>query len=770
MSTIVVTGKVEGSVLPTTANVSSVFGNSIPIQDTPRTVTVLTPTLIQDYGISSIQDLAQTAPASYTTPQFGAYSVPNTRGMLDEAFVNGMQSLTRTGGPPTSFNAIESAQIVAGPASSVYGPTENVGGYVNWVTKQPYFDQWHSTTSYSAGSYGENVWTEDFGAPIIPNELAFRASYQGINDGSYYDNVETQSQDGFFALAWKPNNDFHLDFNSEFQDTRFDEVTGINRPTQALIDDHEYTSGVYMPYTGTSGGGLVEDPVLVRISDSADDVAPQDSDYAKLFNSELTSTWDEGDGFSIVNRTYEAYQYLRNQEEAQYYTQLDTSNIVEDRLEFHLDFDTPIGDEAPTPKSGDSESMESDSQIGAPLDFKHDIITGLYFKSVNLTSYFGGFFAQWAATDLTTGTFPNANSMAYEANGYSYPIPGGGPMIGNPGAYYPNAVSYPNSTGGTEAEQAEEASAFFQHNIQFTPQWSLLYAGRADTIFDDITDPLPPPGDAPASANTIQVEPSANVSINYKPAPWITNYLTFNWSESYPGSWAGGGFNYITQNALGANTLNAASYHLQNFLYEGGTKLDLMDHTLFLTADGYYQTHYAIAGLGQICPLRTVGSDLVETYQPDKHFYISWNQSYMLATVVDPFGELTETSTDLTNGVGSPNFITPPPGNYRESGFPTMMFNGIAAYKWDCGVGVSMNYQITDPIPCSEVQPIWIPWQYEIDSSIFYTQKNWEARVNFFNITDQHNWSSGGLIAGTGNDFITLSEPFHWEATLTYKF
>jgi outer membrane receptor protein involved in Fe transport len=765
MSAIVVTAPTptEGSILPTDTPVSSVFGNDVPLQDTPRSVTVLTPEILTDYDVRSLQDLSKTAPSSYQTDQFGGYSVPNIRGQEAEVFVNGQERTTRTDGPPTTFNSVQSADVVNGPASSVYGPTENTGGYLNLVTKQPFFDQWHDTDSFTYGSYDTKRWDIDFGAPIIPGELAFRFSYEGQDSGSYYNNVETKLQDGFFALAYHPTSEFHVDFNTEFEDVRFNEITGFNRPTQALIDDHSYSAGTYVPFSSALFDGVVPDPVPSRLSDSTTLISPSDSDFSKDYNAQLTETYDPGDGFSVINRTYYEYEYLRNTELAQYYANLITSNIVQDRLEFHINFDTPIGD-APTKSDADPKDMKSMSTagIGEPLDFKSEIITGLAFKYVNVNDYQGYLNEFLNGTDLTTGTFPFVSTGGPGPNAILIP---GTTMYGSPGGNYGTA-GFPFNQPGTVSENATETSAFFQHNITFTPQWSLLYGVRGDLIFDDIKDPLPPSGFAAVSDNTIEFEGSGNASINYQPAGWVTNYLTFSYNQSFQGN-TGGGFNTFSS----GNNLSGASYHLQNFLYEGGSKVDLFDHTFFASADGYYQTHAAVTSLGGIAEIRTVGAELQQTYQPDKHLSLSFNESYLNATVVDPTAEFTETSTDVFNpAVGSPNFITPPPGHYREGGLPQFLLNGIAVYKLDNGLGASLSYQITDPIPTSEVDPIWIPWQYEIDASFFYVQKNWEARLNLFNITDQHNFSSGGFIAGTGNDLITIGEPFHMEGTISYKF
>jgi outer membrane receptor for ferrienterochelin and colicin len=761
MKTIVVTAPTVApdtttSVLPTDSPVSSVFGNDMSVKDTPRSVTVLSPALLQAYDVRSLQDLSRTAPSAYQTDQFGGYSVPNIRGQEAEVFINGQQRTTRSDGPPTSFNSIESADIVNGPASSVYGPTGYTGGYVNFVTKQPFFDAWHSTSSFTYGSYDTKRWMEDFGAPIIDNELAFRASYMGEDSGSYYNNIENKSQDGFFALAYKPSSEFHVDFNTEIQVVRFNENTGFNRPTQDLIDNHNYLAG--------PGGifGAVTPTGATHISDSTTLISPQDSDYAKDYNAQLTATYDPGNGFSVINRAYFEYEYLRNTELAQYYANLITSNNFQDRLEVHIDFDTPVCD-APM-KTSDPKDMKEIS-AGDPLVFKSNIITGLAFKYISLNDYQGFLNEALNGTDLST--LP-ANGFPLEGIGPTGPdvfqIPGT-TMFGSPGGNYGNGF-FPFNQPGTIDETAYEGSAFFQHNIAFTPQWSLLYGLRGDMIYDQVTDSLPPTGFTAVSDNTTQLEGSANVSINYKPMDWLTTYLTYSYNQSYNGN-TGGGFNTFSAN----NNLSGNAYHLENTLYEGGAKVDMLNHTLFASAAAYYQTHAAVTSLGGEAQIRTLGAELQQTYQPDKHFFLSFNESYLQATIIDPTAEFTETSADITNpAVGTPNFIKPPDGHYREGGLPQFLLNGIASYTLDCGVGASASYQITDPIPTSEVDPIWIPWQYEIDASLFYKQKNWEAQLNFFNITDQHNFSSGGFIAGTGNDLITIGEPFHMEGTVSYKF
>jgi hypothetical protein len=754
MSTIVVSGTVEGSVLPTEQTVTSVLGADISVQDTPRTVTVVSSELLSDANISSLADFVKVAPSAYTTDQFGVASVPNIRGQNAEVYINGMLRTTRSDGPPTSFNSVEQADVVAGPATVYLGPTANTGGYVNLVTKQPFFDTFHDDTEFTFGSYAEKIWTEDFGGPIIKNVLAYRASYQGDYSGSYYENEKTESNDGYIALGWTPNKDFRVDFNSEIYDGRFNENTGLNRPTQGLIDGLNYSTGgttafggTYVNGTGVAGpapttnpgtfAGIIDSPGTQKISASDTLVSPEDADFSKDINAELMETYNLNDNITLINHTYYEYFELRNSEFAQLYVNLPTSNILQDRAEAHIDFDLPIGggtkvDAASTDaKDGtDGKDMKHMSQVEAPLVFKNEIITGVAFKYVNAIAY-GDFFNEYLnATDLTSQNY---------------------------------------------VETAYEASAFYQHQITFTPEWMLIYGARADTIFDRLRDPLADEGDGTYPNDydtTIQVEPTADASIDYKPATWVTLYGTFDFNESSPGNSAGGFDTF-------SNGGQAADYHYKNYLYEIGAKFNLLDNKLYTAIDGYYQTHNATDAFGDTTTIRTLGAEISTTYQPSKDFYMEFNESYLDAIVVDPGAQFTENVYDTfsTNsvgvsgtGVGSPNFIPEPPGHYRESGLPQMIFAGTANYKLPYGFTVSAGYTITDPIPTSEAENVWIPWQYEIDASLAYKYKDFFAKATFYNITDQTNFSTGGYLEGGGNDLITVKEPFHMEGTVGYKF
>jgi outer membrane receptor for monomeric catechols len=217
--------------------------------------------------------------SSFTTTNFGAPSNPSIRGQIADVFINGMrEGLTSNGnGMPIDFNAFDSVDILKGPPGVVYGASNYVGGYFNFITKQPFFDRFQGSMSATFGSYDQYRWNIDIGGPIIPPKLAFRISYSGIDSGSYYENQVTQTQSLYAAVTWIPTDKYKLEVNVDGYSATYTENNGFNRPTQNLIDNGQYFSGnvigflsggvpvfgVPFPQNVQSGNNLVEPGGLV---------------------------------------------------------------------------------------------------------------------------------------------------------------------------------------------------------------------------------------------------------------------------------------------------------------------------------------------------------------------------------------------------------------------------------------------------------------------------------------------------------------------------
>ena len=360
LNRVIITGTAstdDNNVLPTPSLNTSAFGNARDVLDTPRSVDSLSPTVLEDDQIRSLRDILRATSNTYSPNVFGLTSLPYIRGQEGEVFYNGIR---RGGGNngyglPFSFNPVESIDVVKGPATPVYGATQRVGGYVNLVTKQPFFDAWHTELTGTYGMYDTKRYQIDTGGPLIKDKLALRVSFEQEDNGSYYRNVYYQSLDVYAALAWKPNDRFRIDANFEYFDVpHYPDNAGINRPTQALINNDTYITGTGVsPFTGTiPGPGAVVSPTgTTTIAHSQTFVDPADFSNSHSYIGQIAGTLKVNDTLTVVNRSY--FQSLDKETVNQnsFRELLPTNYTFENRTEFNLNFDVPVGSKTAGGKS-----------------------------------------------------------------------------------------------------------------------------------------------------------------------------------------------------------------------------------------------------------------------------------------------------------------------------------------------------------------------------------------------------------------------------------
>ncbi|MBA3832454.1 MAG: TonB-dependent receptor plug domain-containing protein [Chthoniobacterales bacterium] len=792
---LVVTGAevpIEQDVVPTHQALSSVFGTDTNIKETPRAVTVVTARQIEEEHIRAFDDLSRASADVFTAAQFGVPGLPQIRGQDGEVFENGLR---RNGGNngyglPFSFNPVEQLDIVKGPPSAVYGPTQRVAGYVNFVSKQPYFDALHGEAWATIGEYDQYRWGLDFGGPLTQDKkTAFRFSYEGEDSGSFYDFVEYKANDYYLALASRTYDNLRIDFNVEYFDVpHYPDNAGFNRPTQDLIDNGRYVTG---PANGLGFGSTVTPTGLVDLPRSQVNTAPGDGSAAHTVYSQAIVTLDLGPKLSLVNRT--SFQYLdkETQNANSFVEIIDNNYTVENRTEAHVKYTLPFfGNSFHTtvnaPADGkDSKAVQSVTETTpGPLS---ELVTGFDFRFNHIKGFSNFNFEADNLTDLTaplsTRFFPR------DAITGSLPLPGypgrfGGPALVSSGGNYPTGLDSQGNVGvfgnaDTNDSNIYQVGYFLQNNFAITDKLSLLIGGRGDLIFADVTDPLPPAGFAPASDSTVVGEGAGNGSLSYKLFPWMTTYGTYSFSQSY-NSALGGGL------ALVDNTIKESNFHIASDLYEIGSKFSFFEDRLFISVAGFYQDLNRRSNFGGAnIKYNTKGLEFESTFQPNKNFFTTLNYSYFSGHLDNVGGVLQATGTvydafnpsrpDLVpgTGAGSPNFFNFPPDDYEVSGFPRSVVSAFANYTLDCGLGASLGVVATSRYHLDLLGKVIIPAQYTLNAAVFYRQPRWEARVDVLNLTDEENFSpSFGFFGGgfLSSDIVYPELPLRVEATIKFKF
>ncbi|MCC5025143.1 MAG: TonB-dependent receptor plug domain-containing protein [Candidatus Synoicihabitans palmerolidicus] len=236
---------IEENIMPTSRPFESVFGVGDSILNTPRSVTIISREQLTAIGIQDVRAFAKLTSSFFTRSNFGAPANPDIRGQYADVFYNGMRGgLTSNGnGVPIDFNWVESVNIVKGPATAVQGASAYVGGFIDYIIKRPYFDQANGEAWVTAGTDGILREGIDFGAPVS-DKLAYRISYSGEDSEGWYADEYRKSHSLYAAITYRPSDDYELFLNAQAFYAEYTENLGINRPTQNLIDNGLYRTGV----------------------------------------------------------------------------------------------------------------------------------------------------------------------------------------------------------------------------------------------------------------------------------------------------------------------------------------------------------------------------------------------------------------------------------------------------------------------------------------------------------------------------------------------
>jgi hypothetical protein len=803
------------TVLPTRLSTNSVYGLDLSVMDTPRNTTLLSPTQLDTLNIQDPRAFSYLTASSYSDSSFGTPNIPRIRGQYADVFYNGMRfSFTQNGyGLPPNFDDLDTVSITKGPASVVDGPGPGAGGQADFITKRPNLSHWVESASASFDTVSNRRWTLDIGGPIVPDVLGIRISYSGEYSDSYFYDHYLHKQAVYGALRWTPNDQYKLDFNFEVNSQQFTEEVGVNRVNQNLINNNQYLQGApdgntclanfatpcaNGPANGFPQLGSIYSPLSsilteVLLTNSVPlnpritlDQGPGVFSQGLSFNLQLIQSYRLTADTTIEDNAFFTYQDSENREPYYYADASLGSWTFENRADIKTDFTTPF--------------------MG--LDIKNQLIVGATFRFAHV-DYISNFSIETPSVFDLTGD-PNLwyvpNALQASADATPYLTSFGHQQYGVPGR---DTVSL----GNDGVSDLYDTAVFFQHRIEFSPQFSALYGGRIDLVQDHSFDPLNClPGIAcgvtyfsPASAGSpgaiyqpqshttgVYGLGNANVSLVYRPQPWVSGYLTFNWAQTENSNGGEGGINAFLQ------VPDHFLLRSDNFLYEGGLKFNVLNNKLFVGLAGFDQKRDVPSGAGgnQFSRANIRGVEIEANFQPTRNLFATAGYSYIVTTLNTAEGFYNYPAEPGVNIDGAGLFAVFAPGQkFNDPGVPQHVFNFLGNYKFNNGIGLRFGVQVTGPIQTTTSglidtnaslfvpqsllsvanaaglayyhSPV-IPWQYTMNTAIFYQWSHYTITLSVYNFTNQLNWESAP--AFYGNDFLVRSDPRTYEIRLQAKF
>jgi outer membrane receptor for monomeric catechols len=712
---------IDQVILPNARPFTSVFGTEDNIIDVPRNVTIISREQMDVIDIQDVTDFSKLTSSSYTDSNFGSPANPTIRGQSADVFMNGIrQRIGEEGdGMPVDFNIVESVNIVPGPATAVQGASAYVGGFVDLISKQPFFDAQKGSFSYTYGSYDTNRWNLDLGGPISPT-LAYRFSYSGEDsEGFWYDWIK-QTTSIYGAVTWRPNSTYELFVDAKAFWADYRENFGINRPTQELISNGLYQSGTNINSGTMAGPGNLQNAANIGTGPGGNDIiawgplvpvdyretaqGPASHAHGQEYNAQAVQTWKLSSGFKVVNNTMFSYTKRDTFNSDGYSEIIDPAWFIDNRTEFIFS----------SPKLVVNAGLEEKFQsVNAYDDF--------FFEPVNV----------WDLSSVALRSDLNY-TLAPGYGGYA-----GVQVPGWPGRYATPGII------NNDTNQSEDSvlSPFIQTTWVINDSFNLVSGARMDMMHVESRDPFTPGTEASLGVG----EPNANISLVYKVTPTVSTYLTYNYSQNYTGDSAdGGGFGLYSDPNTGNPTLPRSLFSEESELVEYGAKFSVLGEKLFISTDIFDQSRQYKPQASSVIQYRFYGFEISGNYQPNKNFFATFGYSWVNGSTPAPAPfQASDTTTPVPGGPPLP--FTPgafqQTGNLRIPGQPLETINALASYTLDSGVGAEANVLVTSPMNGDYQGYLVVPWQYSVDASLFYKTRRWELRLTVKNLTDQHNWT-----------------------------
>lgn len=248
----------------------AVFGIAKTAIETPRSLTLLSGEMIEQFSVVELPDLVRFVPSAWSGAAFGIPSTPDIRGDSGDVYFRGVKRLS--GGVRVVIGASDGVMIVRGPPSAIFG-NGRVGGYMDYLPKSArartgkYLPNTTGKTSVTLGSYGKQVVTGEIGGPLtlFGKRAGFYLYGQWEESDSFYIGSYTREQLAQGTLTIDLTNDLRIESGFNFQNNRGTGVAGWNRITQDLIDNGNYIAGIPLHNIDTNGdGGLSRAELLAE--------------------------------------------------------------------------------------------------------------------------------------------------------------------------------------------------------------------------------------------------------------------------------------------------------------------------------------------------------------------------------------------------------------------------------------------------------------------------------------------------------------------------
>ncbi|KAF0093040.1 MAG: putative TonB-dependent receptor [Puniceicoccaceae bacterium 5H] len=821
----------QDSLSPLATPVEDSLGFEGRLVELPRAVTQITPETMEAFDLDDFGDLPRYGAGTQRIDYFGLPGAPALRGTKAGLYYNGMLRLYQRNEMPTSFGSTEGLDLVKGPAPAYLSPTL-VGGFVNMRPKSPYFDEARGSVEFEVGRWDYYRAQLDYGAPFLlaGKPAAYRVSVSGQRADRYFDNIQNDYESVYGALKIKLSDRTRLFIGGEYYNFRSSEVPGINRPTQALIDNGQYVIGESPDLTSSAWGGTVARPLVVfpytgyvqqglhalaipgevareqidpdllgtmiNLNDPdqvanlyrvrtdeeiAADPAWSWLQFRETYEQERTAA---ADALATVDvHTQDAYVYTPEYFAAggEALTQeIDRSNILADPEDtansrdylFFAELTHELGPDATLRYQMLTEGLETRKR--STYGYAHNTEQFMVGQRLSLELDL----PDWN-TDVTTGVAFRGSyaemRQDFDAEPFSRRDLTADAISDNSvvlagGKTDPDGNNLWSTFGGaSEYSHLYQLAAFAQARTAIIPdRLALNYALRAEQAW--FIKGLPADIDYATEADREDKYAKDNTAyLNGSINPTLRL-----WRDVYLYGAAQLGKAFSPGDG---GTLAGKESFTDVELYEGGLKASLLDRKLFVSLAAYHWDQAVISSRdAEARPLRAKGAEFEFNYTLSDRLVLLGSftaQRVYQKDATAGYGAVVQTEEEyalgggILQGASDRELTNNPEGVY--GGFPELSANFYARYQTEQGWGGAFGPTWRSGYYHDINRELHIPASWVWDASIFYENDDWRINLRVDNVFDEDYWLGQDPVFSAGT-LIIPGEPRSWKLSVTRYF
>lgn len=245
---LVVGQRNKSAILPTK---SDALGLGMAQLDSPRSSSTVSLQMIDQYSLTTIRDLTAVTPGVFTASFYGVDGSVNIRGEYADNFFRGFKRVENQGTYITPIEGALSLEIVRGIASPAYG-TGRAGGYVNFDPRAGRAERFKNgqaafgQVDLSVGTYNMFRTEGEYGTPfkIGDYNAGIDVYYEHLQGSQYFHGIKPKHDLGQIGFATDLPGGWEFQAGAQYYNASgMQGTTGVNRLTQALVDDGTYTAG-----------------------------------------------------------------------------------------------------------------------------------------------------------------------------------------------------------------------------------------------------------------------------------------------------------------------------------------------------------------------------------------------------------------------------------------------------------------------------------------------------------------------------------------------